>query len=195
MKESRLKKSILLKGRVSETPVLYLFKWKLYDLPCRNRKQNICWLLVYPNYKIIHGIMRDSKCWKLIWWLLDNGLDKKWRHIWLLFGVTSWRGVCIDDICWRQIYTKTDVYIKVMTYNASLRHEFRVSMVRRKFKTRHYVILHVFSCHTFLLPVEIGKTCLTEARRLSPPLDVYFQMSARPPSQNSCNYCSCFLDI
>ena len=30
-----------------------------------------------------------------------------------------------------------------------------------RFKTRHYVILHVFLRHTFLLPVEIGYTCLT----------------------------------
>ena len=33
-----------------------------------------------------------------------------------------------------------------------------------RFKTRHYVILHVFLRHTFLLPVEIRNSCLTEAR-------------------------------
>ena len=38
-----------------------------------------------------------------------------------------------------------------------------------RFKTRHYVILHVFLRHTFLLPVEIRYTCLTEARRLASP--------------------------
>ena len=39
------------------------------------------------------------------------------------------------------------------------------------FKTRHYAIFHAFLRHIFLLPVEIRYTCLTEARRLSPPLD------------------------
>ena len=38
-----------------------------------------------------------------------------------------------------------------------------------RFKTRHYVILHVFLRYTILLPVEIRYTYLTEARRLSPP--------------------------
>ena len=32
-----------------------------------------------------------------------------------------------------------------------------------RFKTRHYVTLRVFLRHTFLLPVEIRYTCLTEA--------------------------------
>ena len=41
-----------------------------------------------------------------------------------------------------------------------------------RFKTRHYVILHEFLRHTFLLPVEIRYTCLTEARRLASPLQV-----------------------
>ena len=32
-----------------------------------------------------------------------------------------------------------------------------------RFKTRHYVILHVFLRHTFLRPVEIKNSCLSEA--------------------------------
>ena len=50
---------------------------------------------------------------------------------------------------------------------ASLRHIVPYVSTGRgegRFKTRHYVILHVFLRHTFLLPVEIRNSCLTEAR-------------------------------
>ena len=48
-----------------------------------------------------------------------------------------------------------------------------------RFKTRHYVILHVYLRHIFLLPVETRYTCLTKASRLSPPLFSGFRIPAK----------------
>ena len=59
------------------------------------------------------------------------------------------------------------ISIKLMTDDASSRHEFRVSTGRRW--DLKPVILHVFLRHILLLPIEIRYTCLTEARRLLPP--------------------------
>ena len=58
-----------------------------------------------------------------------------------------------------------------MPDDASLRHEFQVSTGDVRFKTSQYVILRVFLRHTFLLPIAFRNTCLTEARRLSTPLE------------------------
>ena len=53
-----------------------------------------------------------------------------------------------------------------------------------RFKTRHYVILHVFLRHTYL-PFEIRYTCLTEARRLSQPLSCRQTMPPGPEARVS----------
>ena len=55
--------------------------------------------------------------------------------------------------------------LKLLTDDASLRHEFRVSTGSRYIWNPP---LHVFLHRIFLLPVEIRNTCLTEAHRLSP---------------------------